>query len=68
MSFGNAFKMFSGVQQIFVVALIVVMVVAVSLNIDLTYKIGIGVLVFTLLFLVTSAVAVLREQKESKKA
>jgi hypothetical protein len=68
MSFGNALKMFSGVQEILVLALMLVSVFALFyIDMDITYKIGIGVLVFSIIFLTTLAVQILRQQKETKQ-
>jgi hypothetical protein len=68
MSFGNVFKMSSRVQEVFFLALIVMMVIALSMDISLTYKIGIGVLVFSIIFLTTSAIQVLKDQKENRQS
>ena len=69
MSFGNAMKVFSGIQEMLVLALMMVSVFALFyINMDITYKIGIGVLVFSVIFLTTLAVQILRQQKETKHA
>ncbi len=47
-------KVFSGVQQALVLALMLVSMLALFyLDIDITYKIGIAVMVFTIIFLAT---------------
>ena len=67
MSFGT--KIFSGVQEAFVLALMLVTVFALFyVNIDLMYKVGIGVIVFTVIFLITIATQILTQQKEIKRA
>jgi hypothetical protein len=67
MSFGT--KIFSGVQEALVLALMLVTVFALFyVNIDLMYKVGIGVIVFTVIFLITIATQILTQQKEIKRA
>lgn len=67
MSFGP--KVFSGVQEALVLALMLVTVFALFyVNIDISYKIGIGAIVFTVIFLTTLATQILRQQAEVKKA
>ena len=67
MSFGT--NIFSGVQEAFVLALMLVTVFALFyVNIDLMYKVGIGVIVFTVIFLITIATQILTQQKEIKRA
>ena len=69
MSFGNAFKVFSGVQEALILALMLVFIVAVFyIDLDITYKIGIAVLVFSLIMLSGLATAYMQAQKESRKA
>jgi hypothetical protein len=66
MSFGP--KVFSGIQEMLVLALMLVSVFALFyVNIDITYKVGIGVIVFTVIFLMTLATQILRQQQESRK-
>lgn len=68
MSFGNSLKMFSGVQQALILALMMVSVFSLFyFDIDLTYKIGIGVFAFTVIFLMTLATQILRQQKEENQ-
>ena len=68
MSFGNL-KVFSGVQEALVLALMLVsMFVLFYIDIDWTLKIGIAVIVFAIIFLSTLAAALLRQQRELKQA
>ena len=65
-SFGNMARVFSGVQEILVLALMMVSVFAlIYVEMDLTYKIGIAVLTFTIIFLATLATQIIRQQKEA---
>jgi uncharacterized membrane protein YqjE len=67
MSFGP--KIFSGIQEALVLALMLVTVFALFyVNIDLTYKVGIAVIVFVVVFLITLATQMLRIEKETKQA
>jgi uncharacterized membrane protein YqjE len=67
MSFGP--KIFSGIQEALVLALMLVTVFALFyVNIDLTYKVGIAVIVFAVVFLITLATQMLRMEKETKQA
>jgi hypothetical protein len=68
MSFGNAMKNFGSVQEVLVLALMLVSVFALFyVDLDIMYKVGIGVLVFSVIFLTTLAAQILRQQKESKQ-
>ena len=68
MSFGSL-KVFSGVQEALILALMLVsMFVLFYVNIDWTFKIGIAVIVFTIIFLATLAAALLRQQREANQA
>ena len=68
MSFGNM-KVFNGVQEALVLALMLVsMFVLFYIDIDWTFKIGIAVIVFAIIFLSTLAAALLRQQRELKQA
>jgi protein-S-isoprenylcysteine O-methyltransferase Ste14 len=68
LSFGNM-KVFSGVQEALVLALMLVTILALFyVNMDITYKIGIAVIAFAIIFLATLAAALLRQQKEIKQA
>ncbi len=67
LSFGNL-KVFNNVQEVLVLALMLVTMVALFyVDMDLTYKIGIGVLAFTIMFLATLAAQILRQQKAALK-
>lgn len=67
MSFGT--KVFSGVQELLVLALMLVSVFALFyFDISIMYKVGIAVIAFSVIFLTTLATQILRQQKESKKA
>jgi hypothetical protein len=67
LSFGT--KVFSGVQEVLMLALMMVTILTLFyVNIDFTYKIGIAILVFTIIFLATLASALLRQQKAMKRA
>jgi len=67
MSFGTS-KVFSGVQEALILALMLVSVFAVLyLDMSIMYKVGIVVIVFTMIFLMTLATQILREQKEKLK-
>jgi len=67
MSFGT--KVFSGVQEMLVLALMLVSVFALFyVNISIMYKVGIAVMVFSVIFLTTLATQILKQQKESKQA
>jgi len=66
MSFGP--KVFSGIQEMLVLALMLVSVFALFyVNMDIMYKVGIAVIVFTVIFLTTLATQMLRQQKEIKQ-
>ena len=68
LSFGNM-KVFNGIQEALVLALMLVSVLALFyVNMDITYKIGIAVIVFTVIFLATLAATLLRQQREIKRA
>ena len=68
LSFGNL-KVFNGVQEALVLALMLVsMFVLFYIDIDWTFKIGIAVIVFAIIFLSTLAAALLRQQRELKQA
>jgi hypothetical protein len=67
LSFGP--KVFSGVQEVLVLALMLVSVFALFyVNMDITYKVGIAVIVFTVIFLTTLATQMIKQQKEIKQA
>ena len=68
MSFGNT-KIFSGIQEVLVLALMLVFAFALfDGGITAMYKIGIAVIVFSVIFLTTRATQILKQQKESKQA
>jgi hypothetical protein len=68
MSLGNSTKNLGAVQEILVLALMITsMLVLFYVKIDLTYKIGIVVLVFAIVFLTTLANQILKMQAEAKK-
>ncbi len=57
-----------GLQEVLVLALMLVFVVAFFYtNLEFNYKLGIGVLVFTIIFLTTLASQVLKQQEEESK-
>ena len=67
MSFGP--KVFSGFQELLVLALMLVSVFAVFyVDMDVTYKIGMIVIVFAVIFLTTIATQIIKQQAEIKKA
>jgi hypothetical protein len=68
-SFGTSQKVFNGVQEALFLALMLATFLAlIYLDMDIMYKIGIGVLVFTIVFLMMMATQILNQQKEAKKA
>ena len=65
MSFGT--KVFSGVQEVLILALMIATVFALFyVNITLMYKVGIAAIVFSVIFLMTLATQILRQQKETQ--
>jgi hypothetical protein len=57
----------SGVQEVLVLALMLVSIFALFFSdLELTYKIGIATLVFSLVFLTSLASQLLKEDKENK--
>ena len=67
MSFGNI-KIFNGVQEALTLALMLVTMLALFyVEMDLTYKIGIAIVSFAVIFLASLATAILRQQKEMRK-
>jgi hypothetical protein len=61
-------KVFSGVQEALVLALMLVsMFVLFYVDIDWSFKIGIAVIVFTIIFLATLAAGLLRQLREIKQ-
>jgi len=68
LSFGGL-KELSAIQQALVFGLLLVSILTIYyVDISWTFKLGIGVLTFALIFLVISATALLRQQKEMRKA
>ncbi len=57
----------TGIQELLVVALMIIFVFAIVSNIELTYKIGLGAIVFALIFLTTVASQVLKQAEERNK-
>ena len=68
MSLGNPLKNFGGVQEVLVLTLMFVSIFALFyVDLDVTYKIGIAVLVFSVIFLTTLATQILRQEKENRQ-
>jgi len=68
LSFGGL-KELSAIQQALVFGLLLLSILTIYyVDISWTFKLGIGVLTFALIFLVISATALLRQQKEMRKA
>jgi hypothetical protein len=68
MSLRLGLKNLSGVQEILVLALMLVSVFAIFYSeMEFTYKIGIAVLVFSVVFLATLANQVLKQEKEKSQ-
>jgi general stress protein CsbA len=58
----------NGIQEIFTIALMVVLVFAVLYSeMELTFKVGIGALVFSIIFLTSIAGQMLRQLKKEEK-
>jgi hypothetical protein len=69
MSLRLGLKNLSGAQEILVLALMLVSVFAIFYSdMELTYKIGIAVLAFSVIFLTTLASQVLKQEKENRQA
>ena len=67
MSFGNT-KVFTGIQEALLLALMLVTVFTLFyINIDLTFKVGIAVIVFAVIFLMTLVTQIMQQQKEASK-
>ncbi len=68
LSFGNSMKDFSAVQQVLIFALMLISALALFyFEMSIIYKIGIVVLVFSVLILTSIAVQIMRQIKESRK-
>ena len=60
--------MFGGITEAFILALMLVSVFAVLyINMAIMYKVSIIAIVFSMIFLMTIASQILREQKETRK-
>jgi chromate transport protein ChrA len=57
----------NGITELLVMVLMVVLVFALFSNLELMYKLSIGVMVFTLIFLTSVAAQILKQQQEEKK-
>ena len=61
-------KVFSGIQEALFLALMLVTVVTLFyVNINIMYKVGIAVIVFTVIFLMTMATQIMQQQKDTNK-
>jgi len=68
LSFGNL-KVLNGIQEALVLGLMLIFVLTIYyVDISWTYKLGIGILTFTIIFLAVSAASILRQQREMRKA
>jgi len=68
LSFGSL-KVFNGIQEALVLGLMLVSVLALFyVDMEISYKIGIAVIVFTIIFLATLAATLLRQQREVKQS
>jgi hypothetical protein len=68
MSFGTSQKIFSGIHEALILALMIATVFALFyFNISIIYKIGIAVIVFGIIFLSTLATQILRQEKETRQ-
>jgi hypothetical protein len=68
MSFGNLNKAFGTIQEALILALMVItMITLFYVNIDFSYKVGIAIFTFAIVFLATLANAMLQAQRELKK-
>jgi ABC-type transport system involved in cytochrome c biogenesis permease subunit len=66
-SFGTS-KVFSSVQEALILALMLVSVFAILyVDMSIMYKVGIVVLVFSMIFLMSLATQILQQQKETAK-
>lgn len=61
-------KIFSGIQEALFLALMLVTVVSLFyVNIGIIYKVGIAVIVFAVIFLMTLATQYMQQQKDANK-
>jgi hypothetical protein len=68
LSFGNLNKVFGTVQEALVLALMLVTMMALFYaDIDFSYKIGIAIFAFAVIFLATLGTAILQQQRELRK-
>lgn len=56
-----------GIQEVFVIVLMVVFVFVLYAQIDLAYKIGIAVLVFSIILLTTMATQAMKQAEERQR-
>lgn len=69
MVLGNALKNLGIIQEALVLALMLVSIFALFyIDMGISYKIGIAIIVFTVIFLTTLATTILRQQKEVRQA
>jgi protein-S-isoprenylcysteine O-methyltransferase Ste14 len=69
MSFGSMTKNLGGVQQALVLALMLISVFALFyVEMGLMYKIGVGALVFGIVFLSTLATTIMRQEKDARRS
>ncbi len=57
----------TGIQEVLVMGLMIVLVFALFSNMEFTYKIGIGAIVFALILLTTMASQVLKQAEDRKQ-
>jgi hypothetical protein len=68
MSFGTSQKVFSGIHEALILALMLATIFALFyFDISIMYKVGIAVIVFGVIFLSTLAAQILRQEKEARQ-
>ncbi len=68
MSFGTSQKVFSGIHEALILALMLATIFALFyFDISIMYKVGIAVIVFGVIFLSTLATQILRQEKEARQ-
>jgi uncharacterized membrane protein len=68
LSFGNLNKVFGTIQEALILALMLVTMLALFYaDIDFSYKIGIAIFAFAVIFLATISNAILKQQRELRK-
>jgi len=68
LSFGSTTRVFGTVQEALVLALTLITVLALfALDIDFSYKIGIAIFAFAVIFLASLANVIIQQQKELRK-